>query len=84
MNRREFFKRSAKAAAVVAITPTVLVPLLSGPTAYRTYIMAEDAIFTQPIGPIEDWRRYRFSQTVTLPPEKSYRVRYVGYTTAVS
>lgn len=80
MNRREFFKRSAKAAAVVAITPTVLVPLLSGRTGYRTYIMAEDAIFT---APPEGSVKYKFLQTPTLPPAISYRIRYIDSTPAV-
>jgi hypothetical protein len=74
MNRRSFFRKAATGAAVLAIAPTVLSePFM--PKTYTTYLMGQDAIVSEP--EITGWVSYKYHMTVSLPPDRSQRIRFI-------
>lgn len=77
MNRRSFFKKAATGAAVIAVAPKILSePFMPKPAEYTTYLLGKDVITTDP--DIAGWVSYKFHYTVSLPPDRSQRIRYIS------
>lgn len=65
MDRRSFFKRLGAGLAVAAVAPSLLTKMWPAP---------DPVILDAGVG---GWVSYKFHMTVTLPPDHTWRVRYI-------